>query len=419
MYTPAMSKETPWTARRAVLALILVLLVLVLLGSRLALVWTSTATPDDFWPGLEAYQFRAARDFCVANPPLQNLSWFLETRYRYYFPIETEFHGVVLLNALLTLPFACTLGVQPAAGEALALCYAAVAMVLWALFVRRHLGGLAMLFFAALFLVPPPRLVTTSMYLMGSHVEGITFCALLFWLAFRQDRPVIRYGIFIAAGPLLFLYKGVVFPLVVLVPIALVRLPGWWRRVWALVLGALACLPMVLLARKFGFYGHHLQDASYVPGDSPPLTWWNVFEAPGFRLDELVSGFAMGLEPMANGVLKGWMYLTIFAVAAVVLLAIGAPRAGPTTENPAPRSRLVIATLVLYPLLHGLALAVSSLPPHQRYYLPLYPVTMVIIAGALAALPRKVGIPAFVVLLGLLVQGNLSYLRHGPWMVIW
>jgi len=407
-----------WTSTRLLVAGALLLVV-----ARGSLIVTSTATPDEHWSGIRNAQFLAAQDFCSGTwSPDDKVEFFLHNLRR-YLPENAEFHGVLLVNNILTLGAGCALGIRSEVAEGLALVYTVAAFLFWGAFLLRHGGVPAYLMFCGLFIVPPPKLTTASLFLMGSHVEGAALCGAAFWLAFREDQPRMRYALFGAAGVLFFLHKPTVFPLMLLLPWMWLRLQTWRQRAVAAGLLSVGFVPMALFATVYGWRGDHLQDDGPDPAlATDSITWWNALSSPSLRLAEAWRPVAEVFDSGVGGDLGGSLYLVVFAVAFVLLALRTVGGTWPAWLDDGSLSSGFRpsrwALLLIHPALHCGVLVLSRLPLCERYFLPLYPLTMVVVAMALASLPRRVGLTTFAALMGVLLAGNLIYLLRGPWVVL-
>ena len=377
---------------------IIVATALLLVLSRGALIATSTATVEPITPVI-AQQLELSQDLCGASSEVRRKVRYFFLNLRNYLPPAREFHGVLLLNTLVLLPLGCILGPRPLLAELLALAYTLGAFALWASFLRRYGNRRALLAFSVLFLLAPPQLVTYSMYLLGSHVEGTALVALVFWMALVARRPVWRSVLFLSVGPLFFLYKGTVFPFLLVLPPAFVLLRGWSERGRALGLLALGHLPVLGLALVWGYRGTQLEDAhGYAAGVASEdlITWWNVFTG-SLRTEALVSPLAELLAPPEGGLMAGPVYVGLFAAcfAGVAIRLVLRARRGEAGSGPlrVPKG-LAWCTVLAYPLIHVGAISLSRLPIEARFYLPLFPVMVVVIAAAIGGLPRWLGLTA-------------------------
>lgn len=357
----------------------LALSALLLVATRLAAL-DPVATTGHHWRWIRRDQFGFGDWLCShgGSGPLT---------FRALLPESIDMHGVVLLNSLLAAPVSCVLGASPATASVLAAGWSAAALVLWASALRRLFGARPALIFILFWLAPPPPLFATTAFLMGSHVEGMALAGLVLHLSFRRSQQQ-HVRLFLAAGPLLFLYK----PLVVLLPLSLAfagrRLEPSMRlsALRALLLGF---APWAVLALVFGVGGWQLIDGH------PEVTWLNFMHCPGGDLPALA--VRVGGQ-LSNGLPR--LFPALCAACACIVFSV-ALRRGDRTR------RMAAVWLVLTPMLY---LGVLDLSCHaylsERYLLLLHPLGFALVAVALGRVPRGIGLLAAVGVLGALWWGS-------------
>lgn len=417
---PPPARGARWDRRAS---LLLLATLAILLGSRLLLI----RSPEHLLPrqGVEWQQLLAAVDTCGCEPVCAEAG-----RQRpdgqglaRYLPAEREFHGVLLLNNALLVPLFCGAVRSEQAPRLLALLYACLACACWAVVLRRRFGPRAMVWFCALFVLAPAEQIRVSLYLEGSHADGMALVAVAFLLALGGRWP--RRGLFLAAGSLFFLYKGTGLALVLLLPWALASLPGWREGAGALLLLLAGLVPQGLWAWFYGFHGHHLADGSV--HSLTPRTWAGLFSGLQVRADGLGTPAAtLSLRPVTEfpdrlydndpqqfgwyglffvGCLLGLAVAAAWRLRAVDLGADRWPMTGWTSPSPPlPALGLVLA----YPAVYWLFLATSTLDVHGRYLVPLYPVINAVFALSLALLPPRLAALVGAALLALILPSTAA-----------
>ena len=328
-----------------------------------------------------------------------------------YLPPSRQFHGVLLLNNALLFAMYFILGFHYYSTQLLAILYALVTYVFWALLLRRQFGGRAFLFFSLLYVFAPQEFVSKNLYLMGCHPESAAFAAILYFLVFYNDRPFGKYLFFLSFGLFFFLYKGILVALPLLMFPAVVALRHDRKKFWLLLLFALGFVPMVLFQYKYGFFSHYLIDGHFDEPNVP--TWFNALRLNHFRWSTWhlpALDFNRLQIPYLSKSLYVWIFLFCFLYLAATSIRRVQVKYRRWVNTNRPQDKILPAFL-LYAPLHLLLLSLITAAVEPRYYIPLYSFVFIIVALGLSRLPRKLGLAGLLVLLFFLIPDNLVLIK--------
>jgi len=329
-------------------------------------------------------------------------------------PMHRQFHGFILLNNVLVFLMSRLFGIHYYVLHLTALLYHVVTYVCWALLLKKRFGARAFVIFSLLFLFAPQGFISSGLNLMGSHVEGMALTAILFFLAFYNDRAWSKYLFFLLIGVFFFLEKTALLLLPVLLLPVLRALPKNGQKFSVLPLFALGFVPLLLIQNKYGWYSHNLQDGFGSKTWFTIFSWshlnWSAWHLPSLALEYVKLAF--------------WpknFYTLVFTACFIFLvlqsLAQLSPRYRHDAAHRAPE-RGIIPYILLYTVLYDLAFFCSVMELDERFFLPLYPFILVVVALALGQVKNWIVVPVVGALLFFLVPDNLSLIKPGNTQIL-
>ncbi len=343
------------------------------------------------------FQTRLARDAMQDENCAQDILGCLWKNNERYLPVKFQFHGFVLLNNILTWLLSSLFGFKYFLVQLTALIYLLIAYLAWALLIDRRFGKTAMIIFSLLFVFSPHAFTCSSLNLLGSHNGGSALIALMYLACFYDKKPLGKHLMLACFGSFFFLYKGV------FIAFAALAIPCFWQlpKLRSKALGVLLLIagfvPMLLYHRRFGFFGHYLEDGRFHVGEQR-ASWFNLFDSVKFD-------FSVVHFPSADFHIFPFSFFPCLAAACFFVLLIFALRHV--------RRNLALTAILAYPLVLWLVLFGTSIFARDRYYIPMYPFMLALVALALALLPRRVMIGAVIALMLFLVPDNLSLIKPG------
>ncbi|HPM75880.1 MAG TPA: hypothetical protein PK961_02230 [bacterium] len=347
----------------------------------------------------EQEQATLALNYPYADPPVGPLTYYfafiLET-----LPAAKQYHGIFLLNNTLVFWLTRAIGWHYYNLHLIALLYALAAYVFWALLMRRHFGMGGFVFFSLLTLAEPVDRVCSSLYLIGSHNEGLALLAACFFLVFYDRRAWTKLLFFGLFGVFFFFYKGTLLLLPLLLLPALRALTTHRQRALAVALFAAGFAPMVVYQMFFGFLSHSLSDGYLEAGGRSifNLVTFSHFDWRALHL------------PTCGAPIVRWVLTAVFLAACYALYTQIVRRRL--------EAKTFAATLLAFPALLWLLLMLADIHPDDRYYWLLYPIIAAVVAAVLSRLPRTIAIPALLGLTALTLPAQLALIEpHNGWLM--
>ncbi|HPQ70415.1 MAG TPA: hypothetical protein PKW95_14900 [bacterium] len=340
----------------------------------------------------EQEQATLALNYPYADPPVGPLTYYgkyiLET-----LPAAKQYHGIFLLNNTLVFWLTQAIGRHYYNLHLIALLYALAAYVFWALLMHRHFGPRGFVFFSLFTLAAPVDRVCSSLYLIGSHNEGLALLAACFFLVFYDRRAWTKHLFFALFGVFVFFYKGTLLLLPLLLLPAIRAFTTNRQRVLAVALFAAGFMPMFVYQMFFGFLSHSLSDGYLEAGGRSifNLVTFSHFNWQAFHLPTCGA-------PAVRWTLTGVFLASCYALYTQII-------------RQRVEAKTFAAALLAFPVLLWLLLMLADICPDDRYYWLLYPIIAAVVAAVLSRLPRKIALPALLVLLALTLPAQLALIK--------